>query len=239
MSELDVGLLVAAWLTGLAGSGGHCLGMCGGIVGALGVRAGQGSKGFGVLAAAHLGRVLGYVAAGAFVGFLGAAVFGALLGSTGAAALRLCAALLIAATGLQLVLGRPLLGALEKGGARFWRRLVPLARSLLPPRDAAHALAVGALWGFLPCGLVYAQLAVAAASGGAWAGGAVMAAFGLGTSVGLSALSALLQSLGLARLPRRAAGALLVLFAVAMVVPILPPLLSTTVPAGHVHSHAH
>jgi sulfite exporter TauE/SafE len=239
MAELDVGLLVAAWLTGLAGSGGHCLGMCGGIVGALGVRGRQGFRGFGVLAAAHLGRVLAYVAAGASVGFLGAASFGALLGDSGASILRLCAALLIAATGLQLVLGRPLLGALERGGARFWRRLAPLARGLLPPRDAAHALAVGALWGFLPCGLVYAQLAVAAAAGGAFGGAAGMAAFGLGTSVGLSALGALLQSLGLARVPRRVAGGLLLVFAVAIAVPIVAPSVTTPAAAGHAHTHAH
>lgn len=233
MIELDFGLVLAAWLTGLAGSGGHCLGMCGGIVGALGVRAQRGARGFGVLAAAHLGRVLGYMAAGALFGFFGSAIVGALLGATGVLVLRVMAAALIAATGLQLLLGRPLLAPLERGGARLWRRLAPLARGLLPPRDAPHALAVGVLWGFLPCGLVYAQLAVAATSGSAWAGSALMATFGLGTSVGLSAVSALLQSLGLARVPRRAAGALLVLFAVALVVPLLPPLPAT--PHAHVH----
>lgn len=233
MTELDFGLVLAAWFTGLAGSGGHCLGMCGGIVGALGVRAQRGAQGFGVLVAAHLGRVLGYMAAGALVGFLGAAAAGALLGATGIVVLRVIAASLIAVTGLQLLLGRPLLVPLERGGARLWRRVAPLARGLLPPRAAPHALAVGVLWGFLPCGLVYAQLAVAAASGSAWAGSALMAAFGLGTSVGLSAVSALLQSLGLARVPRRAAGALLVLFAVALVVPLLPPLAAT--PHAHVH----
>jgi sulfite exporter TauE/SafE len=239
MLELDLGLLVAAWLTGLAGSGGHCLGMCGGIVGALGVRARTGFRGVGVLAAAHLGRVLGYVAAGGAAGFLGATLFGAALGEHGAAVLRLCAALVIAATGLQLVLGRPLLGTLERGGARLWRRLAPLARRMLPPRDAAHALAVGALWGFLPCGLVYAELAVAAASGGAAAGGAVMAAFGVGTSVGLSALSALLQSLGLARVPRRAAGGLLLLFAASMAAPILSPWFAAADNGAHAHLHVH
>jgi sulfite exporter TauE/SafE len=239
MAELDIGLLVAAWLTGLAGSGGHCLGMCGGIVGALGVRGRQGLDGFAVLAAAHLGRELAYAAAGASVGLIGAASFGALLGANGAPILRLCAAILIAATGLQLVLGRPLLGALERGGARFWRKLVPLARGLLPPRDAGRALAVGALWGFLPCGLVYAQLAVAAAAGSALGGAAVMAAFGLGTSVGLSALGALLQSLGLARMPRRAAGGLLLVFAVAIAVPVVAPSVTTPAAVGHAHTHAH
>jgi sulfite exporter TauE/SafE len=233
MTDLDLGFVTAAWLTGLAGSGGHCLGMCGGIVGALGVRAQHGWRGYAVLAAAHLGRVLGYMAAGALVGFVGAALFGALLGAAGTVVLRVVAAALIATTGLQLLLGRPLLAVFERGGARVWRQLAPLARGLLPPRDTSHALAVGLLWGFLPCGLVYAQLAVAAASGSAWQGGVLMAAFGLGTSVGLSVVSALLQSLGLARVPRRAAGALLLLFAVALVVPLLPPLPAT--PQAHVH----
>jgi sulfite exporter TauE/SafE len=102
-----------------------------------------------------------------------------------------------------------------------WRRLAPLLKPLLPPRDPLRALAVGALWGWLPCGLVYAQLSVAAAAGGALRGALAMAVFGLGTSVGLTALSALLQSLGLARLPRQAAGMLLVLFGVALLLPLL------------------
>ncbi len=86
------------------------------------------------------------------------------------------------------------------------------------------------MWGWLPCGLVYAQLSVAATAGGALQGALVMALFGLGTSVGLTALSALLQSLGLARLPRQASGVLLVLFGVAMLLPLLQA-------AGHHHFH--
>jgi sulfite exporter TauE/SafE len=220
MPELDVGLLLAAWLTGLAGSGGHCLGMCGGIVGALGLRQRSGLQGFGIAVAAHAGRVLGYAAAGALVGFAGATAFGSAFGPDGIWLLRLCAAAVIAAIGLQLLLGRPLLTPLERAGAKFWRRLAPLLRALLPPRTTLSALAAGALWGWLPCGLVYAQLGVAAVAGSALQGAALMAVFGLGTSVGLSLLSALLQSLGLARLPRRAAGVLLVLFAVSTTVPL-------------------
>ncbi len=135
--------------------------------------------------------------------------------------LRVAAAVLIVAIGLQLLLGRALLAPLERAGALLWRRLSPLLRPLLPPRDPLRALAVGALWGWLPCGLVYAQLSVAATAGGALSGALVMALFGLGTSVGLTVLSAVLQSLGLARLPRQAAGVLLVLFGVAMVLPFL------------------
>jgi uncharacterized protein len=229
MTDLEPALLVAAWLTGLAGSSGHCLGMCGGIVGALGLRQRPGLRGLPVLLAAHLGRVLGYALAGALAGGLGAAALGAFFGPHALTVLRAAAALLMAAIGVQLLLGRPLLAPLEHAGARVWRRLAPLMRPLLPPRDVWHALAVGALWGWLPCGLVYAELSVAATAGGALAGGATMAAFGLGTSVGLTALSALLQSLGLARLPRQAAGALLVLFGAAMLLPLL----------GSVPAHLH
>jgi sulfite exporter TauE/SafE len=231
MTEVDAGLLVGAWLTGLAGGSGHCLGMCGGIVGALGVRQRPGWAGFGVLVAAHLGRVLGYALAGAAVGVVGAAAAGGLLGADGISALRIMAALLMVLIGLQLLLGRSLLTPLERGGARFWRKLAPIVRSLLPPRDPLRALLVGALWGWLPCGLVYAELGVAAAAGGALAGALTMSFFGLGTVVSLSALSALLQSLGLARLPRQASGLLLVAFGVWMVVPFLV--------APHAHAFAH
>jgi sulfite exporter TauE/SafE len=160
---------------------------------------------------------------------MGAAAVTTLFGAHGLVVLRIAAALLVAAIGVQLLLGRPLLAPLERAGAVVWRRLAPLLRPLLPPRDPLRAVAVGALWGWLPCGLVYAQLSVAAAAGGALQGALVMALFGLGTSVGLTALSALLQSLGLARLPRLASGALLVLFGVALLLPIFA--------SGHHHVH--
>jgi hypothetical protein len=212
MLELAPGLLLAAWFTGVAGGSGHCLGMCGGIVGMLGVRAQPGLAGYATLAAAHLGRVGGYALAGALVGLAGSATAGWLLGATGLAVLRGAAAALTVLIGLQLLLGRPLLAALERRGAMLWRHVAPLVRGLLPPRTPLRALAVGALWGWLPCGLVYAQLTVAAASGGALSGALVMVSFGLGTVLALSVLSTLLHSIGLGRLPRQTSGALLLVF---------------------------
>jgi uncharacterized protein len=221
MSNVDLGLVVAAWLTGLAGGSGHCIGMCGGIVGALGLGQQRGWRGFGVLVAANLGRVSSYSFAGAAVGFAGAAAVGGLLGPGGIAAMRGLAAVLIVMIGLQLLFGWRLLSGIETGGARVWRRISPWLGRLMPPRDPVRALGVGALWGWLPCGLVYAELTVAATSGGALAGALLMASFGLGTMVSLSALSALLQALDLARLPRQTSGALLVLFGLWMMAPML------------------
>jgi uncharacterized protein len=221
VTEFDVGLFLAAWLTGLAGSSGHCIGMCGGIVAALGVGQGQGWRGVLLTTTAHIGRIASYSIAGALVGALGAGAIVGLFGASGIVVLRVLAAALIFAIGLQLLLARPLLTHLERGGARFWRLLAPQMRRLLPPRDPLRAFGVGALWGWLPCGLVYAELAVAAAAGGPAAGALVMGFFGLGTIVGLSVVGALLHAIGLGRVPRQASGALLLLFAVWTVLPVI------------------
>lgn len=220
---IEPALLLAAWLAGLAGGGGHCLGMCGGVIGMLGVRQKPGIAGYLTQLAAHAGRIAGYASAGAIVGFLGAAGATVLLGTPGLTALRAIAAALVLAIGLQLILGRPLLRGLERQGAKLWRHLAPLLRGLLPPRTPLRAFAVGALWGYLPCGLVYAQLTVAAAAGSALMGALVMAAFGLGTVVSLSIVSAVLQSAGLGRLPRQASGAVLLVFGIWIALPLLMP----------------
>jgi len=220
MTELDPGLVAAAWFTGLAG-GGHCIGMCGGIAGAFGVRQGTAMSGFFRLTAAQLGRISSYALAGAIVGFLGSAIVVGIFGPDGMLLLRLAAAALILTIGVQLLLGRPLLGWLERGGSRFWRLIVRRMRFSLPPQRVLGAFGFGALWGWLPCGLVYAELGVAAVSGGPVSGAVVMAFFGLGTCVSLSLLGVLLQSMGMARLPRQVSGLLLVLFAAWTIVPLL------------------
>jgi sulfite exporter TauE/SafE len=61
-------------------------------------------------------------------------------------------------------------------------------RSLLTTRDPIGPFLAGVLTGFLPCGLVYAMLALAAASGSLAAGAAVMGAFGVGTLPIMTAL---------------------------------------------------
>ncbi len=221
MSELDYGLVLAAWLTGLAGGSGHCIGMCGGILGALGLGYKRGLEGSLLLFCAHAGRIAGYALAGALAGFAGAAIVATAFGPDAVRLMRFLAAGLILLIGLKLLLGLPLLAGIEKLGGRAWRRIAPVFRGLLPARSPGRALLVGLFWGWLPCGLVYAQLSVAAASGSALTGAVLMVAFGLGTSVSLSVLSVLLQSLGIARLPRQLSGALLILFAVWTALPLL------------------
>ncbi|SDH55864.1 sulfite exporter TauE/SafE family protein [Propionivibrio dicarboxylicus] len=172
---------LALFLVGLLG-GGHCIGMCGGIVGAL-------SFGGTVRPVLHLaynaGRIASYAAAGALAGVLGGGLDAA--GTALSAQWPLRIGLAIAANLMLILLGLYLMGAtrslawIERGGQHLWRRVAPLTRGFLPARTLGQALALGALWGWLPCGLVYSALISALTTGSAWRGAATMLAFGLGT----------------------------------------------------------
>lgn len=160
--------------------------MCGGIIGAL-------TMGLAPEARAHRGRLLGYVAAYnggriasyTLIGALGGAAGGGLAAfldpEQGPGVLRLLAALLVIAVGLHLAGWLPQFAAVERLGQPLWRRLEPLGRRLFPVRSPWRALAFGAVWGWLPCGMVYSALVLAIGSGGALAGAGFMALFGLGT----------------------------------------------------------
>jgi sulfite exporter TauE/SafE len=203
--------LFALFVVGLLGSV-HCVGMCGGIVGALSTlpEVRRSCTGLGsparppafpvpvrtvrpvpplrMAAAYNLGRIASYMAAGALAGGIagGAGRLGAL--PTLQAGAYWLANLMLVALGLYLMDAWRGLALLEQGGRALWRRLQPLARKLGPPDSTARMLAAGALWGWLPCAMVYSVLVTAMLSGSAAAGAVVMLAFGLGTLPMLLAL---------------------------------------------------
>lgn len=142
------------------------------------------------LVAYNAGRIASYVLAGAAAGSLAEGMLGgALVRGAGAqmavqmASYWLANAVLVL-TGLYLMGAAPaqaLLSVLEQLGRRWWTRLLPRLSPLLPVRTLLQALAVGALWAWVPCGMVYSMLVTAMLSGSAATGGAIMLAFGLGT----------------------------------------------------------
>ena len=181
---IDGVAMSAALVAGLIGSA-HCFGMCGGIAGAMGMAAAQnGVRGgrLGLQATLYnVGRITSYVVAGVIVGLLGSALGDMIDLPSWSLWLRGITGLVLLLLGLQIAFGWRLLTFLERGGARLWRRLSPLAGRLLGKRSAINALGLGMLWGWLPCGLSYSMLLVAATTGSAVGGGAIMLAFGLGT----------------------------------------------------------
>ena len=181
---IDGVAMSAALVAGLIGSA-HCFGMCGGIAGAMGMAAAQnGVRGgrLGLHATLYnVGRITSYVVAGVIVGLLGSALGGMIDLPSWSLWLRGITGLVLVLLGLQIAFGWRLLTFLERGGARLWRRLSPLAGRLLGKRGAINALGLGMLWGWLPCGLSYSMLLIAATTGTAVGGGAIMLAFGLGT----------------------------------------------------------
>jgi sulfite exporter TauE/SafE len=140
---------------------------------------------------------------------------------------------------VNLIFGLRTLGFLEAAGARVWRRLSPLAGKLLPATTPARAFGAGFLWGMLPCGLVYAAVALAASSGSAAAGAVVMAAFWLGTLPALLAAGAMAGRLAnfKRRLGIRRAFGVLVL--VAAISALVLPLDHGGGQGGSPHAHAH
>jgi uncharacterized protein len=170
----------AAFVIGLLG-GVHCVGMCGGVVGALTVHSPRRHHAWSLHLAYSAGRIASYAAAGAIVGMIGGMglIFNQILPVQ--MLLYVLANLVLISLGLHLAgLGNQL-ARLESLGAWLWRRVQPYGSKVLPADTAAKAFVLGTLWGWLPCGLVYSLLATALLSGGAGGGATVMLAFGLGT----------------------------------------------------------
>ncbi|ADQ85614.1 conserved hypothetical protein [Methylovorus sp. MP688] len=167
-------------MVGLLG-GGHCAGMCGGIVGAVSMSLPGARPRLPFLLAYNGGRILSYTLAGVLAGALGASSF--FLGHI----LPIQKILYGLSSVMLVLLGLYLAGVwhgvtyVERLGSVLWRQLQPLSKRLLPVQSPWQAILLGAVWGWLPCGLVYSVLVAALAAGNALQGGLLMLAFGLGT----------------------------------------------------------
>jgi len=177
--------LAAAFVLGLLASG-HCVLMCGGISGAMMLSAnGPQRPSLRLLLAMQIGRVATYMLAALLLAGAGASLVRFVDQDGVRLALRMISALVFASIGLTL-LGRA--RGWDIGiGRVFWPRLAPLARRLLPVRSLPQAFALGAIWGWMPCGFVYSVLMIAWLSMDPLRSAAIMLLFGLGTMPALLA----------------------------------------------------
>jgi uncharacterized protein len=220
---INVISLSAAFIAGVAGSA-HCFAMCGSLASAVGMRAHSRGVSFsGTFANAlsyHLGRLSGYSVAGAICGVLGMSLQAVLDIARIGSWLRIASGVLLLLIALRMLSPWNPLRWLETSGAKFWRRLQPMTRKIGALNGHTHAVALGFLWGWLPCGLVYSMLLFAALSGDALRGGVILLAFGLGTLPTMltsTVLASHVQRLLRNRWPRVASGVLLLVLGAWMI----------------------
>lgn len=183
-------LATTAFLMGLMG-GSHCLVMCAAPCGAL-TGLGGGSKegsqpvgwvrqgGFvGRVTGFHLGRLIGYGAAGALAAFAMEQL--AWLGQS-SSALRPVWTLthvLILGWGVLMMLQARQPAWIEQAGRKMWAQVKPLVA------HPGGLFVTGMAWALLPCGLLYTALLTAALSGSLLRGALCMVLFGFGSGLWL------------------------------------------------------
>ncbi|MEP6487138.1 sulfite exporter TauE/SafE family protein [Microcoleus vaginatus GB2-A3] len=177
-------LLIA--ILGFLGSFGHCAGMCGPLTMAFSLSNSRNDKlaAFRFHVLLNLGRITAYALVGAAIGGLGSVLIaGGLLAGTGSE-LRRAIALL---TGTMLIWFG--VGQIKPNLLPGLPRLHPLSHDrvgqamskLSAQKNWWVPVALGLLWGLIPCGFLYAAQIKAAETGNPVLGAATMLAFGLGT----------------------------------------------------------
>ncbi|MEZ5427033.1 MAG: sulfite exporter TauE/SafE family protein [Pyrinomonadaceae bacterium] len=226
----------------------HCVSMCGPIV--LSYSLPLGSRKFPQQLSAHLfynaGRILTYALLGAMAGLLGNTVgfLGHLAGFENVAA--------IVAGALMLVAGVIMLDLMPSKKLQKFNPLLYTSRFLKPLGSRISSTSIGSkfslglMLGFMPCGLIYAALFKAMASGTPVAGAMTMMAFGLGTAASLLGIGIFSSafSLKIARYGNRLAAISVLLLGLLLVTRGVMPMMNAAhadsqqnleVPAGHRH----
>jgi len=222
---------LAAFAMGLFSSL-HCIGMCGSIIGTLTlslkpeVRNNK-SRLFPYVLNYNIGRIVSYTLAGLLVGLAESLITLPLGMDHGHRVLQLFSSIIMIGAGFYIAGWFPRFAYIEKAGAGFWKLIEPYGRKLIPVTTRTQAYLFGMVWGWLPCGLVYAALALAATTGDITRSAITMLAFGLGTLpavVGVGIMTNVLTKLSRMHRFKQVIGLLLVLVALVAVFPWLNPM---------------
>ncbi|MDB5388041.1 MAG: hypothetical protein JWM11_3687 [Planctomycetaceae bacterium] len=167
---------------GLFGTG-HCFGMCGGFVTLLSVHSSRGRQFWSRQAVYHSGRLTSYVILGGLAGGLGSKVLTTWPWLT--PVWLLTAGVLLIVMSLLTVGWLAWPWPVSERSSGIMCRAADLFRLCLTAPQLSTVWLAGVLNGLLPCGLVATYLLVAAGTGNAVAGAAIMLVFGAGTFPGL------------------------------------------------------
>jgi sulfite exporter TauE/SafE len=173
--------MTSGWLIllgGLLGSS-HCIGMCGGFALTIGAGSRHWTDNLRRQLTYSVGRIFTYASVGAVTGYAGLRLAQLVPSIVNVqATLAILAGCLLVFQGLKSIgwirwprIGKPAAGCMA---SQFFA-------PFLKARGRGQMFLAGMLTGFLPCGLVYAYLALAASTGSMLHGLACMACFGAGT----------------------------------------------------------
>ena len=178
----------SAFVIGLLGSG-HCVVMCGGISTMLTTAISDTArhKKYAIIFAYNFGRIASYSLIGALVAFT-SSMAAKNIGFP-VAILKTIAGVFLVLLGLYLGQWLMWLSRVEHLGKNVWRHISPHTKKFIPIKNIKSAFALGALWGWLPCGLVYSTLTWSLASADVLNGALIMFFFGLGTLPALLSVS--------------------------------------------------
>ncbi len=210
----------------------HCIGMCGSIIGTLTLSLKPDIRNdkrrlLPYILSYNFGRITSYTLAGFLVGILQAIIILPFGLDQGHRILQILSAAMMIGAGCYLAGWFPRFAYIEKAGSRLWKLIEPFGRKLIPVKTHTQALLFGMVWGWLPCGLVYAALALAATSTDAYRAGITMLAFGLGTLpsvLGVGIMTDVLTKLSRVHQFKQIVGLLLIIIALIAVFPELNPM---------------
>ena len=219
----------------------HCIGMCGSIIGTLTLSLAPEIRAKKINLIPYVfnynaGRIISYSLAGAIAGSIDVLVVMSIGPINGYRLLQVLSAMIMAASGLYIAGWFPRYAYIEKAGLRFWKLIEPFGRRLIPVRNRRHAFLFGMVWGWLPCGLVYAALALAATSGSISKSALTMLFFGTGTLpavMGVGIMTGLLTRMSRLRYFKQATGLFMIVLALFAALPWLNPLAYTAHNALH------
>ncbi|MBT4146706.1 MAG: sulfite exporter TauE/SafE family protein [Gammaproteobacteria bacterium] len=200
----------------------HCVSMCGSIIGTLSyslkpeIRNNK-SKMLTFIFSYNFGRIFSYKLAGLIIGFIESIVTLPLGADHGHRVLQIISALIITGAGFYIAGWFPSFAYIEKTGSFFWKTIEPYGRKLIPVATLPQAFLFGMVWGWIPCGLVYTALALAATSGDILTSMLSMLTFGLGTLpavAGSGMVSSFITRLSNLQTTKKIIGMLLVVVAI-------------------------
>jgi uncharacterized protein len=177
---MTLSLLLSAVMMGLMGAG-HCATMCGPLTIALVTRESSIPAHSKQPFMAHVGRISTYAALGAAVASFSSATTNFLRNEVLQTAWLLLPNLLLLFSALYLMGFHSTYAPVENVGRSVWRRLDGVRGWVSARGGMGGDLLRGAVWGMVPCGMIYSALGLAVLAARPLDGAVVMAAFGAST----------------------------------------------------------